>query len=58
MRAEVHSPTYLAGLFDPDTCAIVHPAKLVIELARACRTRGVQIYENTNATSLDSGGRR
>ena len=41
VRDEVHSPTYLAGLFDPDTCAIVHPAKLAFELARACRTRGV-----------------
>ena len=36
-----HSPTYLAGLFSPDTCAIVHPAKLAFELARACREAGV-----------------
>ncbi len=56
VRREVNSPTYLAGLFDPDTCAIVHPAKLATELARACTQLGVAIYEHTNATSLDSGG--
>ena len=36
----LHSPTYLAGLFSPDTCAIVHPAKLAFELARACARCG------------------
>ena len=36
VRDEVASPTYLAGLFSPDTLAIVHPAKLALELARAC----------------------
>jgi glycine/D-amino acid oxidase-like deaminating enzyme len=56
VRGEVGSPTYLAGLFDPDTCAIVHPAKLVFELARACTQLGVTIYEHTNATSIRSGG--
>jgi glycine/D-amino acid oxidase-like deaminating enzyme len=56
VQGEVHSPTYLAGLFDADTCAIVHPAKLAFELARACQEAGVQIYEHTKATSLDSGG--
>jgi glycine/D-amino acid oxidase-like deaminating enzyme len=56
VRAEADSPTYLAGLFSPDTCAIVHPAKLAVELARACSEAGVQIYEGTNATGLDSDG--
>ena len=56
IRDEVRSPTYLAGLFRPDTCAIVHPAKLALELARACQEAGVQIYEQTAANSLDSGG--
>ena len=53
---EVHSPTYLAGLYSPDTCAIVNPAKLALELARACRDRGVQVYEHTTATRIDSAG--
>jgi glycine/D-amino acid oxidase-like deaminating enzyme len=56
VRDEVHSPTYLAGLYHPDTCAIVHPAKLALELARACQDAGVRIYEHTNANRLDSGG--
>lgn len=55
IRREVNSPTFLAGLEHADTCAIVNPAKLVLELARACGDAGVQIYEHTNATSLNSG---
>lgn len=52
VRAEVRSPTFLAGLFSPDTCAIVHPAKLALELARAAAEAGVQICEHTRAESL------
>ena len=37
--------------------AIVHPAKLAFELARACEQAGVQIFERTNVTSMDSAGR-
>jgi len=55
VRAEVNSPTYRAGLFDAESCAIVNPAKLALELARACREAGVQIFEHTNAHRLDSG---
>jgi glycine/D-amino acid oxidase-like deaminating enzyme len=56
VQDEVHSPTYAAGLFSPDTCAIVNPAKLALELARACREAGVEIFERTTATRIDSGG--
>ncbi len=56
IQDEVHSPTYLAGLLEADTCAIVHPAKLALELARACQEAGVEIYEHTNARDVDSGG--
>jgi len=56
VRAEVSSPTYLAGLFSAESTAIVHPAKLAVELARACREAGVQIFEKTNVTSLDPVG--
>lgn len=56
LQGEIHSPTYLAGLFEADTCAIVHPAKLALELARACQDAGVAIYEHTNASALDSAG--
>jgi glycine/D-amino acid oxidase-like deaminating enzyme len=54
VRAEVASPTYRAGLFSADTTAIVHPAKLVFELARACAEAGVRIFERTNVTSMES----
>ena len=53
VRAEVASPTYLAGLFNPDSTAIVHPAKLAFELARACADAGVHIFEHTNVTAMD-----
>ena len=56
VRDEVASPTYLAGLFIPDTLAIVHPAKLALELARACEEAGVRIFERTNVTSMDTSG--
>ncbi|RDH76488.1 FAD-dependent oxidoreductase [Mycolicibacterium moriokaense] len=54
--AEVASPTYLAGLFSPDTLAIVHPGKLALELARACADAGVHIFERTNVTSIEGAG--
>ena len=56
VRAEVASPTYLAGLFSPGSLAIVHPGKLALELARACVEAGVRICEKTNVTSIDSSG--
>jgi glycine/D-amino acid oxidase-like deaminating enzyme len=55
VRDEVHSPTYLAGLFNADTTAIAHPAKLAFELARACEEAGVHTFEHTEAKRLDSG---
>ncbi|ANW64975.1 FAD-dependent oxidoreductase [Mycobacterium sp. djl-10] len=54
IRAQVNSPTYLAGLFEQHTCAIVHPAKLALELARACTEAGVSIFEHTPARGLTS----
>ncbi len=56
VRAEVASPTYLAGLFSRDSLAIVHPGKLAFELARACVAAGVRVFERTNVTSIDSSG--
>ncbi|MHA3021360.1 NAD(P)/FAD-dependent oxidoreductase [Mycobacterium sp. BMJ-28] len=56
VRAEVASPTYLAGLFEADSVAIVHPAKLALELARVAGEAGVRIHESTRALSLDSAG--
>ena len=52
VRAEVASPTYRAGLWDPDGCVIVHPGKLAWGLARAAEERGVRIYEGTHVRGI------
>jgi glycine/D-amino acid oxidase-like deaminating enzyme len=54
VRAQVGSPTFLAGLWDKDGCALVQPARLAWGLARACSDLGVRIYERTPATGLAS----
>ena len=54
VRAEVNSPTYRAGLWDRDTSAGVHPARLAWGLAAACERIGVRIVEHTPATGLAS----
>jgi glycine/D-amino acid oxidase-like deaminating enzyme len=54
VRAEVNSPTYLAGLWDSGGCAMVQPARLAWGLASACSSLGVQLYERTPATGLTS----
>jgi len=54
VRAEVNSPTYLAGLWSTRATAIIHPGKLVAELARACAEAGVEIFENSPVRGLDS----
>jgi glycine/D-amino acid oxidase-like deaminating enzyme len=52
MRAEVNSPTYLAGLWDQQGAAMVQPARLAWGLAAACERLGVRIFEGTPATGL------
>ncbi len=52
VRAEVHSPTYLGGLWDPDGCATLDPARLAWGLRRACLDAGVRIYEGSPVRSL------
>ncbi|MFF9352110.1 NAD(P)/FAD-dependent oxidoreductase [Streptomyces sp. NPDC014734] len=52
LRAEVDSPTFLGGLWDRDGVAMLHPAKLVWGLKRACLDLGVRIYENTRGVDL------
>src|SRR5580698_7918459 len=54
MRAEVNSPTYLAGRWDKDGAAMVSPARLAWGLAAACERIGVRICERTPATGLAS----
>ncbi|GAA2884860.1 NAD(P)/FAD-dependent oxidoreductase [Microbacterium esteraromaticum] len=52
VRAEVHSPTYLAGNWDRNGCAMIHPAKLAVELARVATELGVVIHEQSRVTGL------
>lgn len=52
MRAEIASPTYLAGLWTTRDTAMVHPAKLALELARACTEAGVELFEESVVRGL------
>lgn len=58
VRARLNSPTYRAGLFSADSCAIVNPARLVFELARLCAEKGVRIHEHTPAHRVRREGSR
>jgi glycine/D-amino acid oxidase-like deaminating enzyme len=51
VRAEFDSPLFLAGALDPDS-ALVHPARLVRELARVALERGVEVHEHSAATTV------
>lgn len=52
VREQVHSPTYLAGLWDTRGTAMVHPARLAWGLRRACLDLGVRIHEHTPVRGL------
>jgi len=54
VRTEVNSPAYVAGTWDKDGTAMLHPAKLAWGLAAACEGIGVRIAERTPATGLAS----
>ncbi len=56
VRAEVDSPTYLAGLQSDDT-SLIHPAKMVRELARVATELGVEIFEESRVRTLSTSGR-
>ncbi|WP_156759081.1 NAD(P)/FAD-dependent oxidoreductase [Microbacterium karelineae] len=55
VRAEVSSPTFLAGAWDRDSSALVHPAKLAMELARVATDLGVEIFEGSPVRALEGG---
>ena len=61
IQAEVHSPLWLAGLYQPPgRDVILDPAKLVRGLARVCEERGITIHEDTRVRAVDrrAGGVR
>ena len=55
VRREIDSPVFLAGDWSRDDCALVHPARLVRELARVAAELGVEIHEGSRVTGIDSG---
>ena len=56
VRAELASPTYLAGSWHRDRVALVDPARLAWGLRAACLSTGVRIAENTEVTGLRRDG--
>lgn len=57
VRAEVSSPTYLAGSWHRDDTALLDPARLAWGLRAACVRLGVRLYEHTAAHGLRRDGR-
>ncbi|MCW2774882.1 MAG: FAD-dependent oxidoreductase, partial [Nocardioides sp.] len=55
VRERVDSPTFLAGVHDPDA-AILEPARLAWGLRAACLSLGVRIAEQTPVTGLSRVG--
>lgn len=55
LRAEVDSPTFLGGAWDPDV-AMLHPAKFGVELARVAAELGVVIHEGTRVREIEGPG--
>ena len=55
-RAEVASPSYLAGMQTRESSVMVHPAKLAWGLRDAALARGVEIREGTPVRKLAQAG--
>lgn len=54
VRARINSPLFLGGHYARHHSALVHPAKLVMELARVAAELGVEIYEQSPVVGLRS----
>jgi glycine/D-amino acid oxidase-like deaminating enzyme len=54
VRQEVNSPVIKAGRWLKDDAALVHPGKLASGLARAAAELGVEIYEHSSVTGIES----
>ena len=54
VRTEVDSPTYLGGLWERGSTAMVEPARLAWGLRQAVLDAGVRVYEGTQASALDA----
>ncbi len=56
VQADVHSPTYLAGLRDRTGTVLIDPAKLAWGMAAELERRGVRIHDGSRATGIDRAG--
>ncbi len=56
VRAEVDSPTYLAGAWQRSNVALVDPGRLAWGLRRAALQLGVRLHERTRVEGIDDGG--
>ena len=56
VRADVASPTYLAGLRSYGSSGLVDPARLAWGLTCAASVRGVRLFENSLVTGVDRDG--
>ncbi|QNO37181.1 FAD-dependent oxidoreductase [Protaetiibacter sp. SSC-01] len=53
VQAHVHSPTYLGGTWRRREVALVHPGRLVHELARLASELGVELHEGSPVRRLE-----
>ncbi len=58
VRQEIHSPTYLAGLHEPDAAVMVHPARLAWGLRRACLDAGVTFHDHSRVEDINESAHR
>ncbi|MDA8207741.1 MAG: FAD-dependent oxidoreductase, partial [Actinomycetota bacterium] len=56
IASQIRSPTYIAGLWRKDSTYILNPARLAWGLARTAEAMGVEIFDYTEVTSLQSDG--
>ncbi|MFG2078669.1 NAD(P)/FAD-dependent oxidoreductase [Nonomuraea maritima] len=56
VRAQIDSPTYLAGLWDRKGCAMLDPARLAWGLREACLRLGVRVHERSPVRALHDDG--
>jgi glycine/D-amino acid oxidase-like deaminating enzyme len=54
VQSEISSPIFRAGRWSKDDSALVHPGRLVRELARAASELGVEIHEHSEVTGLET----
>ncbi|MDG2211737.1 MAG: FAD-dependent oxidoreductase [Acidimicrobiales bacterium] len=58
VKEQVHSPTYLAGLWNRDSTLMLDPGKLVKGLQDAVTSLGVTIFENSPVADLEKSGNK